>query len=318
MPFDLGYQSHHYKSSRPGYRGTSLQELFTRFPNDHSCLRHIAKARFGKRPKCRCCGKASRYSRVEGNRYLVNRCGDKISPLKSTVFHTTKLPLSIWFYAMLHVANSAHGANALFFERHLGVNYLTAVRLLRRIRIHLAAIDAGKPRFGRGSPVEVRLERWRVVRGMQHKQVRAAPVCLISDGDRVESTVIMQPRHARFRRLIREKCHRDARLFTTCYHTFRLQTVSGTRPETIEFIPDFYYDNPQVENLIHGFTNYTRRTIQQHFLRVDQRYLWLYLKEFEFRYNRRLRSQEIFWDMVGSFLLLGQDRFDELAAWNSR
>jgi hypothetical protein len=53
--------------------------------------------------------------------------------------------------------------------------------------------------------------------------------------------------------------------------------------------------------LISGLSGYFRRPLKYNYRRVDCENLWLYLKEFEFRFNRRRRSEETFWDLVGAF-----------------
>ncbi|MBV7267542.1 transposase [Erythrobacter ani] len=318
MPFDLGYPSHDYLSDRPGYRGTSLQSVFARFPSESSCLKYVLETRFGHMPICRCCGQAKRFYRRSTKRYFQAVCGDAISPLAHTIFHATKLPLSLWFYAMLHVSNSAQGVNALFLERHLGIGSTAAVRMLKRIRLHLAAIDTGTLIDPVDKRIEIRLDRWRVVRSINRRRNRNATVCFLSNGDRVDATVVTRPRRPDLRRLMRDKTMSSMIPFTTCYQTYRAYTHYGFRDSGIEYLPTYYIDKPNAENAIQSFLNYSMQSLKGQHKCVSQANLWLYLKEFEFRFNRRSKSHRIFWEMIGAFPMLGNERATELATWHSR
>ena len=62
-----------------------------------------------------------------------------------TLFHSTNLPLGKWFWAIYLVASDKGGISALRLSRQINVSWITASRMLRKIRIAMghrtASID---------------------------------------------------------------------------------------------------------------------------------------------------------------------------------
>ncbi|SER64717.1 ISXO2-like transposase domain-containing protein [Nitrosomonas sp. Nm51] len=51
------------------------------------------------------------------------------------MFHSTNLPLSKWFWAIYLVASDKGGISALRLSKQINVSWITASRMLRKIRI---------------------------------------------------------------------------------------------------------------------------------------------------------------------------------------
>lgn len=52
---------------------------------------------------------------------------------------------------------------------------------------------------------------------------------------------------------------------------------------------------------IESYWKHLKRSFRGTHLRISRRYIWKYINSFNFIYNRRMRSNEIFWDSVSSF-----------------
>lgn len=314
MLFDLGYPASEYKSDRPGYRGTSLQAFFERFSGEEACLAHIFQTRFGETPRCRRCGRESRWHRISNTRRFQHSCGQAISPLARTIFERTKIPLQLWFYAMLHFSNSAEGVTSLFLARHLGVTQKAAFRMAERIRLHMAALDQAS-RLGReGKSVQVRVEKLDGVRTTRG----AATVVFLADDHRVQATVIGRARRHVLHGIMVDKLAPGASPFTSCRYTHKVLAEFGSRSARVPYLPDIFLGDAGHTDPIQSFQNHMRRPMHDSYRRVDHRNLWKYLKEFEFRYNRRHRSHEIFSDLVGGFPDLSPTQCGALEDWSSR
>lgn len=296
---NLTYPPHENCSLRPGYRGTSLQSLYAKFPTEDACLKHILKCSSEDHSHCKICGKEAKLYPIRGTRRFQYPCGHAIFPMTGTVFSRTNIPLQLWFYAMLHFSNSTEGVNSLFLARHLGISRKAAFRMVQMIRLHMTALDACEQLGGDGRTIEIRLEQVRgvFVPGVRKSQV--ANVLLTSDGRWVSSFVLGKPRRHILRSILQQKCRPDSRFISTCYLTYRASSESGSRRPLVEHVPDFYHDHE--EDRISGFESYFRRPLGFNYRRVDRENLWLYLKEFEFRYNRRQQSERIFWDLISHF-----------------
>lgn len=309
--FDLGYCPHQSNYARPGYRGTSLQELFSRFPDNGSCARHILQVRFGDDPICRRCKKSATWTLESGKRSFVHSiCGVRINPFADTLIHNSHFPATVWFYVMLHLANSFESLSAEFLRRHLGVQLPAARRMLARIRLHLVALDhentVGEP----GGCVYVRVERLSGSYVLHGRRRTPAQIALLACGTKIHVVVLDPARPYRFPRILRERIHQEAEIATDCPYTFRKITRNRRsrsrdiiRTDKIELIESCIWSLRRV------FTN-------QHIV-VANHYLWLYLSDYIFRFNRRDDSARIFFDMVSQFPSLRPESVELMRQWHS-
>jgi transposase len=315
--FDLGYLPHQAAYSRPGERGTSLQELHARFPDEEACLRHVFGVRFPGDMQCPNCGGPTKWIARTAVRHIVHgKCRHIIKPYNDTIFQHSNWPIRHWLYAMLHVANSRTSIDGNFLSRELGVREQTARSMLTRIRRHLAAIDhvsvVGKP----GDTVHIRLERPRRIYMPGTKCRKTAQLLCMAVGRSVRTIVTDIARPYRLRVLVRARIHPDAKVMTDCYHTQRV--VSSYREyKRLTFDPLHFLDREPGSDSISAFiTSFNRGVRAQHkHLRMPS--MWLFLKEYEFRFNRRHRSHETFGDMLADFPSFAPTAYETMRAWNN-
>jgi len=96
---------------------SALEEL--RWPDGFVCPRceHAKGHRLATRPRIHQC----------------SACRHQASVTAGTVFHHTKLPLTIWFRGIYHLTQSKNGVSALELSRRLGVQYNTAWMLKHKL-----------------------------------------------------------------------------------------------------------------------------------------------------------------------------------------
>jgi len=248
---------------------------------------------------CAKCDKQGQWYRRTDAKYLQHPCGAIFSPLSGTIFHATKLPLNLWFYAMLHFANSHEGVNLGFLERQLGVSYLAAFRMAQMIRLQMAAIEQTHILAFGSEPVQVRLEPVGHIRGgpTQQKNVN---VLFAADSRRIATFVIEDPRRHVLLAALKIRPS-QSQVFTTCFRTARVFSAYGLRRSVATFQPTYFLDHPEAADGIHGFMSYFLCPFQNNHRHASRRHLWLYLKEFQFRYNRRHRSGETYRDLISQF-----------------
>jgi len=204
---------------------------------------------------------------------------------------------------MLHFANSQEGLNVGFLERHLGISYLAAFRMAQRIRWHMAEIERITPLASEGQDLEVRVESLRRVRSGTSGLNRATVLFAARDG-KIDCEVISACRQHIALEAVASIVPSHGKLRTTCYRTARLFSAYGARRPRAEFVPCYFVDHPDQVDAIKGFQSYFLWPFQTHHKHASQQHLWLYLKEFQFRYNRRHRSADTYWDMVSAFPVL--------------
>ncbi len=304
MPFDLGYPPSQFRSPRPGYNGTSLQDVARRFPTDEACFAHVMEQRLGADPACPQCGKRGKWYRRRGAQYVQRSCGAVVSPLAGTVFNATKLPLRLWFYAMLHFANSSEGVNAGFLARQLGITYPAAFRMAQKIRHHMAMLERQSAPVSMGAVVHARLDILDRVRTGPYRP-NAVNVLFAAAPDRVDCNVMTRAERHTVRAALTDMMPGHGPLLTTCQRTANVLAAYGMRRPLATLVPDFFKDHPAERDLITGFLRYFIWPFRNHYKQASREHVWLYLKEFQFRYNRRHRAQDTYWDMVSSFPPIG-------------
>lgn len=74
--------------------------------------------------------------------YQCAQCRCQVSVTADTLFHATKLPLVKWFWVIYLTAYDKGGISALRVSKHIGVSWLTARRMLRKICTAMAHRDS--------------------------------------------------------------------------------------------------------------------------------------------------------------------------------
>jgi hypothetical protein len=122
--------------------GISLLEWQNRFGNERACMRALAKVRWPQGFHCPECG-FKKYSYITTRKlYQCSQCRHQISVTTDTLFHSTKLPLVKWFWAIYLNASDKGGVSALRLSKQIGVCWLTARKMLKKIRTAMAHRDS--------------------------------------------------------------------------------------------------------------------------------------------------------------------------------
>jgi len=120
----------------------SLLEWQKKFSNERSCAATLAKVRWPQGFQCPACG-CRKYSFIASRKlYQCSQCHHQVSVTADTLFHATKVPLVKWFWAIYLTASDKGGISALRLSKHIGVSWLTARRMLKKIRTAMAHRDS--------------------------------------------------------------------------------------------------------------------------------------------------------------------------------
>ena len=104
---------------------------------------------------CPRCG-GGRYSEIKGRRlYQCSRCRHQASLTAGTVFHSTNLPLSLWFQAIYLITQSKTGISSLELARRLEVTQTTAWKVQHKLAQVMLEREADKPVGGADKRVEM-------------------------------------------------------------------------------------------------------------------------------------------------------------------
>ena len=112
----------------------NLIEIYSKFPDELSAIKHFEKVRWGRKPKCAYCGSTDLGVRNSDHRFHCKKCNKSFSVTTNTHLHNTRLPLKTWLYSFAIVTDAKKGVSAKQLERNLGVHYETAWAIGHKLR----------------------------------------------------------------------------------------------------------------------------------------------------------------------------------------
>lgn len=276
-------------NGRFGIRG-----LRKRFPSEDACLAYVFK-------KChsRHCSCGGTFKRMKGRKkYHCSRCSRQIAPTAGTIFEKSKVPLSLWFHAMLVFSNAKCGISAKVIERDLEVTYKCAWRMLTLIRGTLAQgadvlqgdveVDTGyiggkarlERRMANKSTVFAAIQRGGSMRAEVTKDASA----------KAHKHFVWQHISTRGTRLLTDKANRFDRIALP-YHRESVNHHKG----------EYVRGNVHVNN-VENFWSHVKTSIRGTHKRVSPKYLQLYLNGFVFHYNNARTDRERFFALLDTVL----------------
>ena len=285
---------------------TNFYEFQKQFPNDEACLRRIMTERYGGTeldcPKCGVFGKFYRMTKDRG--YVCQHCGHHLHPTVGTPMERTRLPLHKWFYAMFMFSTSRHGVAAKELERQLDIPYKTAWRMAHEIRKYMARVDGEWPLGGPGGDIEAD-ETYIGGRTTGGKRGRGAPnktvvFGMLERGGDVMTKVVPNVRKKTLQSIIKENVVKSSTVHTDELKSYSGLSKAGLEHETVNHGAGQYVDGDCHVNGIEGFWARLKLSIRGTHVHVSGKHLQTYVKEFEYRYNRRKKPERIFGDLVAS------------------
>ncbi|WP_347309784.1 IS1595 family transposase [Defluviimonas sp. SAOS-178_SWC] len=289
---------------------TTVRQFFAQFPNDDACLEHLFNVRFGQGHVCPKCEREAKWYRLTNEQaYSCQWCGHHIHPMVGSIFEKSRTPLQLWFYAIFLFTTSRHGVSGKELQRQLGVTYKTAWRMAALIREHMAAIDGDAPIGGHGEVVEIDetfmggkteghdwRERKTVVMGMIER-----------DGDAILTVVPDQTRGSLIPQIHKNvlpgsEIHTDE---LRAYDRFHGSRTEYTHKTVNHRNGEYALPDGTSTNQIESFFNHLKKSIAGTHTSVSRKHLLRYVKEFEYRFNRRMRPETMLSELLSRFPELG-------------
>ena len=282
---------------------TTFYEFQQQFPDDETCLKQIMVGRYGGTeldcPKCGVHGKFYRLTRDRA--YLCQHCKHHIYPCVETPMERSRTPLHKWFYAIYLFSTSRHGVAAKELQRQLGVTYKTAWRMAHEIRKYMADVDGKTPL---GGTVEVD-ETYVGGKRSGGKRGRSAPnktvvFGMLERGGDVMAKIVPDVRKKTLHPIIKENVEKGSTINNDELASYNGLDKAGFEHETANHGAGEYVDDDCHVNGLEGFWARLKLSIRGTHVHVSKKHLQTYVKEFEYRYNRRKQPERIFGDLVAS------------------
>lgn len=90
--------------------------------------------RWGECIACPVCGSIHIYNPAANQHHICADCKYRFTDTSNTIFHSTKLPLSKWLYAIYFFVETTRGLSSYALARLIGVSQTTAWTMLTKIR----------------------------------------------------------------------------------------------------------------------------------------------------------------------------------------
>ena len=196
-------------------------------------------------------------------------------------------------------STSRHGVAAKELQRQLGVTYKTAWRMAHEIRKYMADVDGEIPLSGDVEADETYIGGKR----SGGKRGRGAPNKTVvfgmaeREGD-VMTKVVPDVRKETLQPIIKENVEKGSTIHTDELRSYTGLAKAGYEHETVNHGAGEYVDGDCHVNSMEGFWARLKLSIRGTHVHVSGKHLQKYVKEFEYRYNRRKRPEAIFGDLV--------------------
>jgi transposase-like protein len=277
----------------------NLIELTKRFPTDDRCRELLERLRWPNGPECPRC-KETALARLNSKLLWCGKCDYQFGVTVDTVFKDTHLPLITWFAATLLLCEARKGMSANQIKRTLGISYKTAWYLCHRIRS--AMIEANrKPLTGVVEMDECYLG------GRSHgKRGRGATSKEVVIGIRQRQGELRffhaeDVKSGTLAKYIRENVSDDVDAFMTddfnVYRGAAAHLRKARKHKTIRHRVGSYVNGDIHTNTVESAFSLLQRGVVGTWHRLSAKHLAAYLREMEFRFNRR-RNPNLFSDTL--------------------
>jgi len=281
-------------------RGLSEDDFDKSYGSEEQCHAALVEWRWPDGFECPDCGGRAHCIVTRGARKLFqcNACRKQTSVRAGTIFAASKLPLRLWFKAIYLLTQSKNGISSIELSRRLGITQTAAWMMKHKLKQVMLERNATKRLKGRVEMDDAYLggERsGRPGRGAEGKTPFVAAVATTADGKPDQIILRRVPAFSKvaLRNLASTALATGAEVVSDglpCFsavtelgyeHT-KIVTGSGAKAARM---PAFKWVNTALGNIKAAIVGTYRAVRQKHVPR--------YLAEFEYRFNRRYRLEEM-------------------------
>jgi transposase len=282
-------------------RKYTIQEFNRNYPDEDACLERLRKRHYPDGSTCEKCRRETKYHRDAGRRsYSCQFCGHHVHPTSGTIFHKSRTPLRLWFYAIFKMASTRCGISVKQLERELGVTYKTAWRMFHQIRKMLTDDDeqrlsgtveadetyiGGRRRGGR--------------RGRPSEDSHKTPVFgMVERKGQVVAATVPNTKRATIMPRVHKKVLPETTVYTDEYRVYDNLNRQGYRHDRVHHAQEIYVAGDVPTSTIEGFWSLLKRGIAGVYHSVSAKHLQGYINEYAFQYNHRKDERPMFFSFL--------------------
>lgn len=281
------------------FKGINAITFSKRFSNDEDCYKYLLEIKWGKGFQCSRCGCLESY---RGRTYYYRRCkqcGYDESVTANTMFHGMKMPILKAFHMVFRITAKKKGMSTIELGTEVGVQQKTAWLLKRKVQAAMKK-DKDDKLNGKVDVDETLIGGYSssVGRSTETKRALMVAVEILPDG-RTGNLQMQQIENFSadiLKYAIKDCISPDASIQTDAFHTYKklakemknINIQHSKKGSTME----------QLHKQIMQFKNWLRGTHQK----CADQYLFAYVNEYEYRFNRRNMRAWLFNDMIGRMM----------------
>lgn len=283
---------------------TNVRQFFKQFPTDEACLEHLFNVRFGQGHTCPKCEREAKWYRLQSEQaYSCQWCGHHIHPMVGSIFEKSRTPLQLWFYAIFLFTTSKHGVSGKELERQLGVTYKTAWRMAKLIREHMAAIDGDAMLRGDVEVDETFVGGHR--KGGQGGKGKAIVLAMLEREGELVTEVVKDRRTKTLAKSVVDHVEFGSHIHTDEHAPYKVLAGAYEHKTVNHAQGEYVGPNGETTNAIENFFGHLKRSIKGTHNNVSAKHLETYVKEFEYRFNRRTTPDVMLGELLSRFPELG-------------
>ena len=277
-----------------GVRGLSDEASREAFGTEERCLTALVRLRWPGGFVCPVCGHRGHCVLAGRGLYQCNRRKKQTSPTAGTIFHLTKLPLTLWFAAIDLIVTVKNGVSSVELGRRLGVRQPTAWVIKHKIMAVMVRREGEAPLSGRVEMDDAylggRRSRGKRGRGVARKTPFVAAVSTGAGGC-PRKLKLAPVRSFQKRQIARRHAlagagigdrHRGSRPFACarrgpCSHC---PVLTGSGPKAAR-APSFKWINTALGNIKSAITGTHRKLGPDHVERYLASFAWRYIGRYQ-------------------------------------
>ncbi len=280
----------------------NLISIFTRFPDQESCLEHLETLRWHDDPTCPHCESPHVARKADGarqGRWNCHGCKSSFNVLSGTIFAKGRIPLQKWFLAIGLIVNAKKSLSSCQLARDLAVTQPTAWYMQTRIRGAMASKQKGllqgivemDETFLGGQPRKANKKEDRTLHLKERgRGTSKTPVMgIVERGGNVTAKATAFVTGKGIMRFIKESVDPEGSLLITdqykAYNAVKSLLAHATINHQVQ-----YADGDTHTNTIEGFWSLLKRAWYGTHHHYRKQYLPLYVAEACWKYNARKQS----------------------------
>lgn len=291
------------KPKPPKQKTYSITQFRKDYPNDKACLGKLFQVKYAKLGGCPRCGVAQAEFRKILTRpcYQCVECGYQLHPMAGTMFAKTRTPLMLWFYAIYLYTVTRNGVAAKELQRQLKITYKTAHRMSHQIRKLMVSNSSDKL-----TGFVILDETF--IGGLEknkHKHKRSKVVGhtgkvgvfgMLDDKGHIIAIVLDQePSGEVLKPIIRDKVHKDSIIISDGFGGYSGLKKEFKDHQIVNHEKEIYVnDAGYTTNPMETHWSLLKRMIKGTHIHVSRKHLPKYIAENIFRYENRVRPEEMF------------------------